>query len=86
MPLLGGSALRGSYAICCELAVKWEVIVKSCLFIPTLSQKYKFGDCSSKNWLPSLKEYYQPSKTIECATNGEAAERRMTGRVGFDGR
>ena len=37
-------ALRGSYAICCELDLKWEVIVKSCLIIPTLPQKYKFGD------------------------------------------
>jgi len=37
-------ALRGSYAICCELDLKWEVIVKSGLIIPTLPQKYKFGD------------------------------------------
>jgi len=46
MHLLGGSGSSGmgSYAICCELDLKWEVIVKSGLIIPTLPRKYKFGD------------------------------------------
>jgi hypothetical protein len=33
---------------CCELDLKWEVIVKSGLIIPTFPQKYKFGDCLIK--------------------------------------
>jgi hypothetical protein len=44
MHLLGGSGSSGTLRNCCELDLKWEVIVKSCLIIPTLPRKYKFGD------------------------------------------